>query len=335
MNLELRLRKAPFGITIFLSAFLLFWVQLLIGKYILPWFGGAAAVWTTCMLFFQVLLLGGYAYARLLSSRLKPHAQALLHCAVVLSSLLLFACLTVAWSSPITPGSNWKPHGADHPVIRIVTLLSVSVGLPYFVLSSTGPLLQAWHWRVYEGGSPYRLYALSNLGSFLSLLAFPALLEPGLALKSQAWLWALVYLVFAMSCMYNALRGVASSRQEIDSRVVVSTESAEGARPGTGSYLLWGSRSACASIFFLATTNQICQDIGVVPLLWIVPLGVYLLSFGDLLPTRALVFEKMVSSGIWIGDVGRLFRPVRWRGGQHICSDRDLHCGAFCCLHGV
>jgi hypothetical protein len=254
-------------------------VQLLLGKYILPWFGGAAAVWTTCMLFFQVLLLGGYAYAHLLSSRLKPRAQALLHCAVVFSSLLLLACLTVAWSSPITPGSNWKPHGADHPVIQIVTLLSVSVGLPYFVLSSTGPLLQAWHWRVYEGGSPYRLYSLSNLGSFLSLLAFPALLEPGLTLKSQAWLWSLAYLVFAMSCMYNALRGVASGRQEIDSQEVVPTESAEGARPGTGTYLSWGSLSACASILFLATTNRICQDIGVLPLLWIVPLGVYLLSF--------------------------------------------------------
>ena len=146
-------RKAPFGITIFLSAFLLFWVQLLLGKYILPWFGGAAAVWTTCMLFFQVLLLGGYAYAHLLGSRLKPRAQALLHCAVVLSSLLLFGCLAVAWNSPITPGSSWKPNGADHPVMQIVMLLSVSVGLPFFVLSTTGPLLQSWYWRVHGGGS--------------------------------------------------------------------------------------------------------------------------------------------------------------------------------------
>jgi len=160
VNLQIRSGNTPFGITIFLSAFLLFWVQLLLGKYILPWFGGAAAVWTTCMLFFQALLLGGYAYAHVVSSRLKPRAQAFLHCTVVLSSLLLLGCLTVAWSSPITPGSNWKPIGVDHPVIQIMTLLSVSVGLPYFVLSSTGPLLQAWHWRVYEGGSPYRLYAL-------------------------------------------------------------------------------------------------------------------------------------------------------------------------------
>jgi hypothetical protein len=279
VNLQLRPGKAPFGITIFLSAFLLFWVQLLLGKYILPWFGGAGAVWTTCMLFFQMLLLGGYAYAHLLSSRLESRTQGLLHCAVVLSSLILLGCLAVAWNSPITPGSKWKPHGADHPVIQIVTLLSVSVGLPYFVLSSTGPLLQVWYRRVYEGGFPYRLYALSNLGSSLSLLAFPALLEPGLTLKSQACLWSLAYFVFAMSCIYSALRGVASSHEKEVSQEVISAESAEGVRPGKESYLLWVSLSACASTLFLATTNQICQDIGIVPLLWIVPLGIYLLSF--------------------------------------------------------
>jgi hypothetical protein len=279
LNLRLRLRKAAFGITIFLSAFLLFWVQLLLGKYILPWFGGAAAVWTTCMLFFQVLLLAGYAYAHWLTSRLEARAQTLLHCAIVVSSLLVLGCLAIVWDSPITPGSSWKPNGVDHPVIQIVTLLSVSVGLPFFVLSSTGPLVQAWYWRLYGGGSTYRLYALSNLGSFLSLLAFPALLEPALTLKSQGWLWALAYLVFAVSCVYNTLRGVKGSRQEIGRQDVAPTEEADGVRPGKGNYLLWGSLSACASILFLATTNQICQDIGVVPLLWIVPLGIYLLSF--------------------------------------------------------
>ena len=270
-------RKAPFGITIFLSAFLLFWVQLLLGKYILPWFGGAAAVWTTCMLFFQVLLLAGYAYAHWLGSRLKPRTQALLHCAVVLSSLLLLGYLAFTWSSPITPGSSWKPHGADHPVIQIVMLLSVSVGLPYFVLSTTGPLLQSWYWRVYGGGSPYRLYALSNLGSFLALLAFPALLETLMTVKSQARLWSVAYFVFAGSCIYNAL---SASKHGIEiSQEYISAGSGEGVRPGKGSYLLWVSLSACASILFLATTNQICQDIGVVPLLWILPLGIYLLTF--------------------------------------------------------
>ncbi len=279
MNQQPRPGKAPFGITIFLSAFLLFWVQLLLGKYILPWFGGAAAVWTTCMLFFQVLLLGGYAYAHFLNSRLRSRVQVFLHCAVVVSSLLLLGCFAVSWNSPITPGSNWKPHGADHPILQIVTLLSVSVGFPYFVLSTTGPLLQAWYRRAYEGGSPYRLYALSNLGSFLSLLAFPAMFEPRLTLKTQARLWSLAYFAFALSCIYGASRGVAGSPEKSVSANVGSAECTTGVPPGKGSYLLWVSLSACASILFLATTNQICQDIGIVPLLWIVPLGIYLLSF--------------------------------------------------------
>ena len=279
MNPQLRSGKAPFGFTIFLSAFLLFWVQLLLGKYILPWFGGAAAVWTTCMLFFQVLLLAGYAYAHFLSSRLESRTQVFLHCAVVLSSLLLLGCLAVFWNSPITPGPNWKPHGADHPVIQIVILLSISVGLPYFVLSTTGPLLQAWYQRLHQGGSAYRLYALSNLGSFLSLLAFPALFEPRLTLKSQARFWSLAYFLFSISCIYGALRGVAGSPEKKVSNDVRLAESAKSVPPGKGSYLLWVSLSACASILFLATTNQICQDIGIVPLLWIVPLGIYLLSF--------------------------------------------------------
>ena len=230
------------------------------------------------MLFFQVLLLAGYAYAHWLTSRFKARVQSLVHCAVVASSLLLLCCLALIWNSPIIPGSSWKPHGVDHPVIQIITLLSVSVGLPFFVLSSTGPLLQAWYWRVYGGGSAYRLYSLSNLGSFLSLLAFPALLEPATTLNLQAWLWALAYLAFA-ACIYNASRGVASSRRGIGSQEVNSTENAKVRRPGKESYCLWGGLSACASILFLATTNQICQDIGVVPLLWIVPLGVYLISF--------------------------------------------------------
>lgn len=231
------------------------------------------------MLFFQILLLAGYAYAHFLNSRLESRAQVLLHSAVVLSSLLLLGCLAVFWNSPITPGPNWKPHGSDHPVIQIVILLSISVGLPYFVLSTTGPLLQAWYQRVHEGGSPYRLYALSNFGSFLSLLAFPVLFEPRWTLNSQARLWSLSYFVFAISCIFGAWQGIAHSPEKKVPDDISSAESAGKIPPGKWSYLLWASLSACASIVFLATTNQICQDIGVVPLLWIVPLGIYLLSF--------------------------------------------------------
>ncbi len=277
--------KAHFALTIFLSAFLLFWVQLLLGKYILPWFGGTPAVWTACMLFFQLLLLGGYTYAHVLTSRFSPRAQSTLHSVFILVSLLLLAALTLVWSSPITPGSRWKPHSSDHPIWRIVTLLTVSVGLPYFILSSTGPLLQAWLRRTHLGDSPYRLYALSNLGSFLALLSYPFLLEPWLTLKTQARLWSCGYLGFAMGCGYCALRvrgrkvQDAASFEAETTGEASATEGVEVVRPSKGTYVLWLSLAGCASVMFLATTNQICQDIGVVPLLWALPLSLYLLSF--------------------------------------------------------
>lgn len=268
-----------FGFTIFLSAFLLFWVQLLLGKYILPWFGGTPAVWTTCMMFFQVGLLGGYTYAHLMSSRLRPRVQGLLHVGLLLACVLLLFLLAVAWGSPITPGVNWKPRTGSRPIWDIIILLSASVGLPYFILSATGPLLQAWFARTYPGRSPYRLYALSNFGSFLALLSYPFLLEPSLTLKTQAHLWWWAYLCFAAACGYCALRmsaGVQGSAPIVTSDDVIRRTIK---RPRASLYALWISLAACASVIFLATTNQICQDIGVVPLLWVLPLSLYLLSF--------------------------------------------------------
>src|SRR4051812_49001372 len=148
--------------TIFASAFLLFLVQPLLGKFILPWFGGSPGVWTTCMLFFQVLLLGGYAYAHLISRRFRPRTQAIVHLVLLLASLVML---------PVAPSESWKPSGPGHPMLRIFALLTASVGLPYFVLSSTGPLMQQWFSQTNPGRSPYRLYALSNAGSLLALLS--------------------------------------------------------------------------------------------------------------------------------------------------------------------
>jgi hypothetical protein len=275
-----------FGLTIFLSAFLLFWLQLLLGKYILPWFGGAPAVWTTCMLFFQVLLLGGYIYAHVLnSSGFSSRTQGYLHCVLLLASLVWLTCASTAWNSPLTPGPNWKPNGIGNPVWQIVALLSVSVGLPYFVLSSTGPLLQSWYSGINKG-SPYRLYALSNFGSFLALLTFPLVLEPGLRTKAQAWLWSATFLIFVLGCVYCAhLFGMASANDlsgfanDDSPQLTITKEGTKLLPPSRRDYFVWVGLSACASIMFLATTNQICQDIGIVPLLWILPLGIYLLTF--------------------------------------------------------
>ena len=154
--------------TVFLSAFLLFLVQPLLAKQILPWFGGAAIVWTLCMVFFQLVLLLGYAYAHGIASRLRGRTQAAVH-GVLLAASLAFL--------PIAPDPSWKPHGGDNPVAGVLGLLFATIGLPYFLLSTTGPLLQAWHARRHKGAIPYRLYALSNAGSIFALLSYPVMFE--------------------------------------------------------------------------------------------------------------------------------------------------------------
>jgi hypothetical protein len=274
-----------YRLTIFVSAFLLFWVQLLLGKYFLPWFGGTPAVWTTCMLFFQTLLLAGYTYAHALTAWFRPRTQSILHVALLLSSLLLLVLLGTVWRSPITPDLSWRPHSSDPPIRRLIILLTVGAGLPYFVLSSTGPLLQAWFTRTHPHHTPYRLYALSNLGSFLALLSYPFLLEPWLTLSLQARLWSWGFVAYALGSAYCALelrRSVTPEGAQPQFGVTgepKDSEEVKATRFGAGSYALWLSLAACASVMFLATTNQICQDIAVVPLLWVLPLALYLLSF--------------------------------------------------------
>jgi hypothetical protein len=276
--------KVTFPLTIFLSAFLLFWAQLILGKCILPWFGGTPAVWTTCMLFFQVLLLGGYAYAHWLTERRNALAQGLIHCALLLIALVQLAYFATIWNSPITPGSSWKPTAQGDPAVHLIKLLGVSVGLPYFVLSATGPLLQAWFKRANEGSSPYRLYSVSNLGSFLALFAFPILFEPHLILRAQGRIWSAAYVLFAVVCAACAFR-LAGTRVRSAEEASPSLEAKplafemDAASPNAMGYFLWFGLPACASVVFLSTTNQLCQDIAVVPLLWILPLAVYLLSF--------------------------------------------------------
>jgi spermidine synthase len=261
----------PFALTIFTGAFLLFQVQPLIGKFILPWFGGSPGVWTTCLLFFQTLLLGGYAYAHFTSTRLKPRAQAALHLALLAVAL---ACL------PITPSDTWKPVDGAEPVWRILRLLTVCVGLPYFVLSSTGPLMQRWFSLTNPGVSPYRLYALSNVGSLLALLSYPVWFEVQFPRQAQAMWWSVGLGVFAALCGFCALRVWKLS----DVSAVASTASetavleAEAPTPAIDR-VLWLVLPAVASLLLLATTNKLCQEIAVIPFLWVIPLALYLLSF--------------------------------------------------------
>jgi hypothetical protein len=264
------LPKARIGLipalTVFLSSFLLFQVQPLIGKYILPWFGGAPGVWMACLLFFQVALLAGYAYAHLVVSRLSPRTQAWLHAAL----LLIVVILTL----PIIPSERWKPPDPLHPSRRIILLLAVSVGLPYFALATTAPLLQAWVVRLDPRIAPYRLYALSNVASLLALVSYPFVIEPMLSRREQAWGWSGMFVLFAIGCAYCAMR--ASRAAPLPEP---AAEDAEAVPPSLFRRAMWIALPACASALLLGTTNTLTQDVAPVPFLWVLPLALYLLTF--------------------------------------------------------
>ncbi|MGA2737912.1 MAG: fused MFS/spermidine synthase [Bryobacteraceae bacterium] len=251
-----------YALTILVSAFLLFQVQPVIARIILPWFGGSAAVWTTCLLFFQAVLLLGYLYSHWLYRKLRPRAQMLAHIALLAASLAVL---------PIWPSVAWKPNGGDDPTGRILLLLAVTVGLPYFLLATTGPLLQAWYARRYRGALPYRLYALSNAGSMFALISYPVLFEPRLGARHQALSWSWAYGVFILLCAATAWlgRGTAAGPAE------PAADDGDSARRT----FFWIALPACASILLLAITNHLTQNVAAIPFLWILPLSLYLLSF--------------------------------------------------------
>jgi hypothetical protein len=321
--------KLGFGAVIFASAFLLFQVEPLIAKIILPWFGGSAEVWIVCLLFFQVVLLLGYGYAQLLTGRFKAHIQARIHAGLLVVSFL---------SLPILPRDIWRTSGRD-PALRILLLLAETIGLPYFLLSSTSPLLQAWFVRRsgrVSTDSAYRFYALSNAGSMLALLSYPVLVEPYFASSRQAIGWSIAYAAIALLCAGVALSGQgrakahlsavananadasadadvnASARAGVDASVTTGRDAiasvnldagaSAGANveandnagaalrestgmPGWKTQTLWVALAACGSALLLAVTNHVTQNIAAVPLFWIIPLSLYLLSF-------ILVFDR-------------------------------------------
>ncbi len=274
-----------FASTILVSAFLLFQVQPLISKYILPWFGGSPSVWTTCMLFFQVVLFAGYAYAHFVSTHLSHKAQGIIHMALI-------ALAIVAMLPSIAPAAGWKPPDSSHPASRILLLLVVTVGLPYFVLSTTGPLVQSWFARTWPGRSPYRLYALSNVGSLAALVTYPFIFEPAFGSDTQAGLWTGAFGLFGVLGGLSAvwIFGLSHHKRAPSTGEVV--ESAPGGVlaepvplgltmtiPSPARRVLWIGLPAIASLLLLATTNFVTQDVTPVPFLWVVPLALYLLTF--------------------------------------------------------
>ncbi|NWF83283.1 MAG: fused MFS/spermidine synthase [Bryobacteraceae bacterium] len=255
-----------YAVTVFLSAFLLFQVQPLIAKMILPWFGGTAAVWATCLLFFQAALLGGYFYSHFIVNRLSPKRQHLLHTALLVLALAFM---------PIVPSPWWKPDSPDAPIPRILGLLAATVGLPYFMLSTTGPLIQAWFARSYPGRSPYRLYALSNLGSMLALLTYPPLIEPLMTLSAQTWMWSGSFIVFAGLCSFTGWRALRAVPAAEDDPAGAPPTPA----PGLMAKLHWVILAACPSMLLLSLTTHLTTDVAPIPFLWVLPLALYLLTF--------------------------------------------------------
>lgn len=253
-----------YGLTIFISAFLLFQVQPIIAKIILPWFGGSSAVWTTCMLFFQLLLVAGYLYSYLLVHHLRPRTQALLHIVLLAAAALLL---------PILPRESWKPGGAEDPIGMILLVLALTVGLQYFLLSTTTPLVQSWYSRERHGAMPYRLFALSNLGSMLALLTYPVAIEPWLSNRIQGWVWSVLFVVFALLVAAIAWRGRNLPPEPRESIAGVAVP------PTVSDYGLWIALPACASVLLLAITSHVSQNVAPMPFLWIVPLALYLLTF--------------------------------------------------------
>jgi hypothetical protein len=261
-----------YAATIFLSAFLLFLVQPVIAKQILPWFGGAASVWATCLVFFQTMLLFGYAYADWTTRSLKPRSQAILHVVLLACSLALL---------PIIPDADWKPglNDTTNPAIAILLLLLATIGLQYFLLSTTSPLVQAWFWRRFHHAVPYRLFALSNAASLLALLSYPVLLEPAFTLVRQSVSWSVAYAVFAVLCASAALVTLRHASSKAPAAGQTAEAVTDERAPAFSQRLLWIGLSAIGSCLLLAVTNHLTQNVASIPFLWVVPLSLYLITF--------------------------------------------------------
>ena len=315
-----RLIAATFAATVFLGAWLLFLVQPLIAKFILPWFGGTPMVWTVCMLFFQSVLFLGYAYAHALDSLLPLRAQACVHFLLLVVAVALM---------PITPAVDWQPSGTEDPTWHIMCLLAVCLGMPYLLLAATGPLLQAWYRALPGDASPYRLYSISNLGSLLALIGYPFVIDSALGASAQTTFWSWLFFAFAIVCSYCAWVTLRHGRQEPRTPQNVSSSGAD--RPTWLQCGLWFSLAMLPTVMLLAVTDQICTDVAAVPFLWILPLTLYLLSF--ILCFRSL---RWCSRNLWailwaVSVLGTI--PVMFLGlGVNTSVPVLAQIGVFCGL---
>ena len=300
-----------YTLAIALSALLLFLVQPMIAKTLLPRFGGSAGVWVTCMLFFQVVLLAGYAYSYFVTRHMSRRTQGWFHGALLAASL---AFLPVG-----RPGRI--PDLSPQPAVLLT--LAVSVGLPYFLLSATSPLFQSWYAAAKVGPFPYRLYAVSNIASLAALLSYPFVIEPLAAIDRQLWWWSVAFAGFAALAM--AL-GVSQKP---------SLPPAEAASTSDGAPWLWLALAACPSALWLSVANHLSQEVAAVPFLWILPLSLYLLSFVICFDAdgwyRPAVF-RVLAPVAWVAICWRVARPGGLAAELAVFSAALLICCVFC--HG-
>ncbi len=328
----------PFAVAIFTSAFLVFQIQPVIARFILPWYGGTPSVWTTCMLFFQLGLLAGYLYAHMLAKRLQLQHQVIVHgCLLVLSLFLL----------PITPELPESPQSLPQ-TLEILKVLAVSVSFPFILLSASAPLLQHWFANAHPGKSPFRLYALSNVGSLLALLSYPFLVEPALTLSTQTWTWSCAYPAFLGVTLWCAWPVLAQKLHQdpkqpavaVKTRTKTSKHSTPVKAPSWFDRVSWLLLAACGSVVLLAVTNQMCQDVAVIPFLWVVPLSLYLITFvicfeRDAWYQRKIWFPFLaLSVGVLVYLLGRDYADTELSLAYQIM----IYCAAMfgCCMvcHG-
>ncbi|MCX6551040.1 MAG: fused MFS/spermidine synthase [Acidobacteria bacterium] len=262
--------RVLFGAALTLSAFLLFVVQPMVARAILPWFGGSSSLWTTCMLFFQLALLLGYGYSHALTRFASAVKQFRIHAVLLVGSALVL---------PPLPGGQWKPADLHDPPAQVALLLLMVVGMPYLALSTTAPLVQAWYARVFPGRSPYRLYAWSNASSLVALISYPVLIEPFFTLRQQGMMWSVLYLTFVAVCLPCALAATKSPARPAKPARRAAKPAPDPRAPGVREMAVWLWLAFLASTVLLGTTNELCQDIAVVPFLWVVPLSLYLATF--------------------------------------------------------
>src|SRR5215510_4040414 len=319
---ESRVARWVVGATIFLSAFLLFLVQPMLGKIVLPWFGGSAGVWAACLLYFQASLLAGYAYAHCLRRYLSQKRQMQVHILLLVASIALL---------PIMPSASWRNPGHADPAIRILGLLAGTIGLPYLLVCSTSPLIQAWYAAIKPGKSAYRFYALSNLGSMLGLISFPLVVEPRLPSRTQAWSWSGAYVVFVVLCAFAAWYAWKRLRATDDERLSREQLRLNWNQPFS-LQILWVALAACGAALMMAVTNHLTQNVAPIPLLWVLPLGLYLFSFVLCFDTER-VYMRVIWMPLMMIGLGVMAWVMFYHGGTTNLkiSIPGLLAGLFCC----